>query len=83
MATRRNRTSRRSRKSRRGGYLGIPLLKNLQDNISNCERYWSNDKDHPASRCKQTATTLNYPGLLKKKMGHRVTNEKGVVPMSW
>jgi hypothetical protein len=83
MATRRFRKSRRSRKSRRGGVLGVPFLKTTQDNISNCERYWSSDKNHPARRCKETAKTLNYPGLLKKQMGHVVTNEKGVVQSSW
>jgi hypothetical protein len=83
MATRRFRKSRRSRKSRRGGVLGIPFLKTTQDNISNCERYWSSDNNHPAGRCKKSALELNYPGLIKKRMGHVVTNKKGVVQENW
>ena len=73
MTTRRFR--KKNRKSRRGGILGIPFMKYREDNIKNCEKYWSEGNKNP-KRCifKATGTGdgnyIDYPGLVKKKMGY-------------
>ena len=72
MPTRRVQRRRRTRRNRRGGFLGIPMLKTDADNLANCKNYW------PDYNCTKTAiskaTTVgasynDYPGLLKKKTG--------------
>jgi hypothetical protein len=71
MPTRRFRKN--NRKSRRGGILGIPFMKYIEDNIKNCEKYWSEGKDPKRCILKARGTGygnyINYPGLVKQKMG--------------
>ena len=73
MATRRVRKSRRSRKSKRGGILGLSFLKTAQDNVNNCKQYWSDGKN--PNRCERYATQYDYPGLANKNKGAEVRNK--------
>ena len=72
MTTRRFR--KKNRKSRRGGILGIPFMKYREDNIRNCQKYWSKGKKPERCILKATGTGygdnyIDYPGLIKQQMG--------------
>ena len=74
MPTRRNLRRRRSRRNRRGGYGLISELKSQAENVANCNNYWANDGyDCKTAEMNGVGGYLNFPGLIKKKMGYRVT----------
>jgi hypothetical protein len=66
--------TRRNRKSRKGGILGIRALKTDFENEMNC-RYWS---AYP-SNCKELSKTIEYPGLIKSNLG-RIIGLPGTPP---
>ena len=86
MATRRNRVrkSRKVRKTRKGGFLGIHATKTDEDNERNCKDYWHKDDNRPGLCTKafegQTRVHyFDYPGYLTKKAGRKVTVKRGFI----